>query len=140
MNQQTGSDLETACKNLLEDSKGTLSWSWDDRFQAVLAQFTLDSKDKVMAMLDQHIGTKWDHTNISQSPKPVAVLSNELGGIRPGQLLYTTDPNQDTILFGAWWPWGNGQTISIRIGPIGKGVSDSQPTLTTEAFKGWFGL
>jgi len=140
MTEQPTSMLESTCINLFEHSKGTLTWSWDDRFQAVLAQFSINTKDEIIGMLEQHLGTRWDHTNISKSPRPVALLANDLGGIRPGQLLYTTDPNHDTILFCAWWPWGNGQTISIRIAPIGKGISDSQPSLTIEAFKSWFGL
>ena len=33
-----------------------------------------------------------------------------------GQLLLTSAPSDGVGIYCAWWPWGNGKTISIRLG------------------------
>jgi hypothetical protein len=55
-------------------------------------------------------------------------------------LLFTSDPKRDALIFCAWWPWGDGKTISIRIAPFFKKLSDSETAAKIQLFKGWFGV
>jgi hypothetical protein len=70
----------------------------------------------------------------------VRIINSHLGGLMPGQLLFTSDPNQDALIFCAWWPWGDGKTISIRVGLYYMKLSDSEKAEQINHLKGWFGV
>lgn len=107
---------EDDCKRLFDTLQDHLSWKWDNRFETALAHFSIRERDDVKKILESHLGMAWDNSNIDTSPVMVNTILDTLGGLMPGQLFYAAGLQQDDIIFCAWWPWGNGQTISIRIG------------------------
>ena len=109
------SDLEKISRKLLSASRGVLSWKWDQRFEALLAEFSADKRDEFRSILERDFSNVWDSSNIREAPDIVKMCNNRFGGLRSGQLLFTTDPSQDVFICGAWWPWGDGRTISLRI-------------------------
>jgi hypothetical protein len=134
------SDLENVCRELLNSFQGILSWKWDSYIDTVLAEFDVGDKDSIRAILERYFGSTWDSSNIGKAPDIVQMINSNLGGLRPGQLLFASDPNQDAIIFCAWWPWGNGKTISIRIAPSYRKLSDSEKAEQIKFFKDWFGI
>jgi hypothetical protein len=134
------SELENACKELLSAFQGILSWQWDSRFETVLAAFSVDDKDRVREILEQYLNNTWDSSSIGKAPEIVQMIINQLGGLMSGQLLFTSDPNQENFIFCPWWPWGDGKTISIRIAPSHKKLADSEKAELIKLLKGWFGL
>ena len=126
MHDLNKSDFENVCRELFSAFQGVLSWQWESRFETALAEFSVDNKDKVRAILERYLNIAWDSSSIGKAPDNVQKIANYLGGLRSEQLLFTSDPNQDAFIFGAWWPWGDGQTISIRIAPSDKKLSDSE--------------
>ena len=134
------SDLKNICRELLGSFHGALSWKWDSRFETVLAEFSVDNKGSVRSILERYLSIVWDSSNIGKAPDTVRMIASHLGGLRSGQLLFTSDPNQDAFLFGAWWPWGDGKTISLRVAPFDKKSSDAEMAELIKLFKGWFGL
>ena len=109
------SNLEKVSRELLSASWGVFSWKWDHRFEAFLAEFSADNGDELRAILERDFSKVWDSLNIREAPDIVKMCNNNFGGLRSGQLLFTTDPSQNVFVFGAWWPWGDGETISLRI-------------------------
>jgi len=140
MHDLNKSDLENACREFFSAFQGVLFWNWDSRFETVLAEFSVDNKDRIRAILEHYLSISWNNSNIGKAPDIVSKISSHFGGLRSGQLLFTSDPNQDAFIFGVWWPWGNGKTISIRVAPFDKRLSDSEMAELTKLFKGWFGL
>jgi hypothetical protein len=134
------SDLENVCRELLREFQGILSWKWDGRFETVLAEFAVENKETVRAILERYLSVTWDSSNIANAPDIVRRINVRVGTLRSGQLLFTSDPNRDSLVFCAWWPWGDGKTISIRVAPSYKKLSDSGTTEKTQLFKGWFGV
>ena len=132
--------LEDSCKDLMNEFKGVLSWKWDSRFETVLAEFSVEKKDSIHAILKRYFSITWDTSSIKKAPDIVKRINIYLGNLRSGQMLFTTDPNRDDFIFCAWWPWGNGKTISVRIAPFYKKLSDSEKTEKIKLFKSWFGL
>ncbi len=49
------------------------------------------------------------------APEQIKTKSVDLGELRENQLLFTTDPGGNVLIFAAWWPWGNGEVVSVRI-------------------------
>ena len=133
-------DIESVCKGLQSAFEGTMSWEWDSRFETVLAKFSVDDGDSVRAVLARDLSTVWDSSNIGEAPALVRTIDSRLNGLVSGQLLFTSDPNQDAVVFCAWWPWGDGKTISIRVAPAYKELSGSQAAEQAKLFRGWFGV
>jgi len=134
------SDLESVCRELLSDFKGILSWKWDSRLETVLAEFGVDDKDSIRSILERYLGITWDSSNIDNAPDIVQMINGNLGGLMSGQLLFTSDPDRDAFIFCAWWPWGDGKTISIRIAQSYEKLLDSEKAKQTQLFKDWFGI
>jgi hypothetical protein len=140
MDDLNRSEVENQCKELLSAFQGTLSWKWDSRFETVLAEFGADSSENIRAILNRCLTLAWDSSAMINAPEIVRTIDRRLGGLRPGQVLFTSDPNRDAFVFCAWWPWGNGKTISIRIAPSYKKSLDSQKAEGIQHLKGWFGI
>lgn len=112
---------ENECTKLFEDMQAELSWEWDSRFETALAQIAVKEKNIIGKILENYLGTAWDSTSIYSAPDRVQRIIARLGGIMKGQLFYAAALSQDGSVFCAWWPWGNGQTISIRFGTSQEG-------------------
>jgi len=118
-------DLEKAnneiiCRQILDDFRGKLKWKWDDRMGTLLAEFNTDKEDDVRNILDRHLPFTWDSSNIKTAPRAVQSLSERLGGLWANQYLFISDLPDEALVFSAWWPWDNGNTISLRIAPFSK--------------------
>jgi len=136
--EKTG--VENDCKELCKAFQGMLSWKWDSRLETVLAEFGVKKKDNVREILERYLRTTWDGSNIGNAPDPVQAVNGHLGGLRSGQLLFTSDPKGDAFISCAWWPWGDGKTISIRIAPSYQNVANAEKAEKTRLLKGWFGI
>jgi hypothetical protein len=133
-------DIDKVCRELSSAFQGTLTWKWDSRFETVLAEFGVDKKDNIRATLEQHLSAAWDSANVGNAPDTVRVIKDDLGGLMAGQILFTSDPNRGVVLFCAWWPWGNGEKISIRVGLWSKNLSDAEYGENLQQLKVCFGL
>ena len=66
-------------------------------------------------MLEKYFDTCWDEETIDYAPGKIRSVAKDLGEIRQGQRLFSSDPEQDALLLGAFWPWQNGEKISLRM-------------------------
>jgi len=132
--------LKGRCEALAKETSGLLTWNWDDQFLCALAPFSVNEKDEILGILDRLMDARWDSSNIDEAPDMVTQLAQGMGGLRSGQFLFTTHASKGVFIFGAWWPWGNGQTISLRVGPYLDEISESEPDDLMTSFKACFGL
>ena len=140
MNDLDKLELDNICKELLSAFQGMLSWKWDSRFETVLAEFNVNDKNRVREILDRYFRSTWDSSNINKAPRTVIKVNAYLGNLRSGQMLLTSDATRTEYIYCAWWPWGDGRTISIRIAPCYKRLPDPEKAKKIEQFKGWFGI
>jgi hypothetical protein len=135
------SDIEEICRELMNGLQGVLSWEWENRFEAVLAKISVDNKDRVREVLERCLIHVWDKANIDKTPDSLQAVITQLGGLMPGQFLFTSDPEKDVFIFCAWWPWGDGNTISVRIAPACcRKQSEAEEGELIQQFKGWFAM
>jgi len=132
------SDQSNICQQLSTGFGDLLTWKWDGRFGTLLAEFPLEKKAAVLGILDQYLVSRWDSASIADAPETVKNVKGHLGGLMAGQLLLLSDPEAEPLIYCAWWPWGNGQTISIRVGVFCSGCSDEERKKLTTVFRGWF--
>ena len=140
MNDSDNAAIDNVCRELSTALQGTLTWKWDRRFETVLAEFGVARKDEIRAILEQNLGAVWESANVGNAPDIVGAIDDRFGGLRPGQIIFTSDPKLDALIFCTWWPWGNGQDISIRVGPSYKNISESERAKNLQKFKLWFGV
>jgi hypothetical protein len=137
MTSPTTDDLEKTCRNLA--TRLGRAWAPDDRFGGVLLTFKRDEKD-VLATVTQLLGTPWTAATLPTAPPPVREQVGRCGGLDAGQQFFYLAGRNGTALFGALWPWGNGVTVSLRVGLVTDGADASQRHATAARFLSWFGL
>ena len=140
MSDLNRSDTENVCQELFGAFQGILSWGWDSRFQTVLAEFGADNEDFVRETLERHFSFTWHTGNIGQSPDTLRFVNTRLGGLREDQLFFTSEPTLEGFVFCAWWPWGDGKTISIRVSPFYYKLNEFQMVELIKKLKHWFGI
>ncbi len=140
MQDVTRSELESACKSMLSEFQDLVAWKWDTRFGTTLAEFHVDNKEKVGAILQPYLSAVWNSANIKKAPDSVQTVAKQFGGLRADQVLFSSDPDKGVCLYGVWWPWGDGQTISLRITPYDTRLSALDMAELEGQFKGWFGV
>lgn len=132
--------FENHCKKLSSAFQGVLSWKWDSRLETVLAEFGTGKKDDIRAILERSLPMAWDSSSINKGPDIVQTVTGHLGGLWPGQQLFSSDPEGEALIFCAWWPWGDGKTISIRIAPFYLSLSGPEKAEKIQLLKGCFGI
>lgn len=111
----TKSQLKQQFKELLNDFDGLISFAWDGGFNALLAEFPTHKQNDVRRVLEPHLPLIWDRQSIRTAPATLKQTAGELGDLRNNQLLFTTEPATAQLSLAAWWPWGDGERVSLRI-------------------------
>jgi len=91
-------------------------WSWDSRLNCVASSFDASVADEAHSVLSQALPTVWAESTMPKASSVLREIGERSGGVRAGQLIYASDPIASVQPYGLWWPWGNGQTISLRVG------------------------
>ena len=104
--------LSDVRQNIAED----IYWNWDGRLQAAVVVVQSASSRIVNESLVKSFDNRWDIESIQDAPSYVRELEEALSGLRQRQFIYTNAPDADgTVLYAAYWPWTNGDLISIRV-------------------------
>lgn len=128
-------DAKHLCEAFFIDTDPILSWTWDGRLYCALAQLDLSQSDPVAQILEKHFGAPWTSRNLNEADTLISKFSTNLGGLRPEQRLYTSTTSRSPVICCAWWPWGNGKTISVRVMPTAQDFSEPQMTRLIDAFR-----
>jgi hypothetical protein len=72
---------------------------------------------------------QYTHRSLSKAPATIHEISEASGGLRPDQMIVTSDTIGGLMAFGLWWPWGDDVTISFRVGLVGSRASDYEDDL-----------
>src|SRR5438067_13692196 len=91
-------------------------WSWDNRFICVASTFTVQFEQQAREAAAEALPAEWTPATLGQASPNLRDLAARTGGLRAGQLLMTGGPTGGLLAFGLWWPWGDGETISMRVG------------------------
>ena len=125
---ETMVDLEAALERLAAGTR-ELTWDWDRRSSTAVGRVSAPEHLAVLTLLDDTFASCWDHQSIGAAPDVTRTIADGWGGLRPGQRLYTFDPDDAPLLFAAWWPWGSGTTFSVRFGCYLPPGADTQPAV-----------
>lgn len=129
MPQKNLEAYETVCQRISLNIPDNCLWRWDREFN--LALTVIDRKDEIAVELPLTLefSHKWDFTSIEEADEPIYNFFNAGFGVVPGQKLFTMDPIGGVVLYAAWWPWGDDERISLRLGLLsvaGEKISNAE--------------
>jgi hypothetical protein len=71
-------DLEKICNRIYSECDSLVTWNWDDRFQAVLSEFSADQEKEVITVLERHFDSCWDEETINYAPGKIRSVAKVL--------------------------------------------------------------
>jgi len=131
-------EIESRCKAIIAETRGLLNWEWDDYIGAFLAAFSVADAARIETVCDKYFISRWDTESMAKIPPSAMAIAESLGGLRSSQILFVTSPGEFVITYGAWWPWGDGNTISLRIGMVTNKVPALASDELFQEFSEWF--
>jgi len=134
MTQTSDEGLALACERLKGAADDASAWEWDGRFDAGLLSFERSRESFMLELLDEVFDKIWSIREVKTGPDDVLALVRSLGGLRSGQMLLTVNLGDGgPTLWCAWWPWGSGARISIRVGVLTDAESEASAEATLRA-------
>jgi hypothetical protein len=100
----------------------TRGWSWDARQSCVASSFIVELEARARIAANVALPREWTSTTIERAPLPLRDIAERAGGLREGQMLLASSAPGAAFAYGLWWPWGDGMTISARVGLGGLSV------------------
>ena len=94
----------------------TRGWSWDSRLLCITSSFTTEQEPQARTATQLALQNEWTAATIARAPQALRDVVERAGGIRQGQLALSTGPINGLLVYGLWWPWGDGETVSLRVG------------------------
>jgi hypothetical protein len=111
-------------------------WSYDRRLRCVSSSLPLAQADEMRAAYAEALPTTWTAETLATAPAAVQTLAETCGGLRAAQLLLWGGEADGPGPFGLWWPWGDGTTVTLRIGLHGL----DQPKVRYPRLRDVFGI
>lgn len=113
MNHQE--QIQTLGKEVIDTLSPMVKWKYDDFHNVMLAEFSVDKADQVMISLQQVLPVSWDAKTIKKAPEEVRHYAGIFAKLTKKQVLLSTNIAQKPQIMVAWWPWGHGATVSVRL-------------------------
>jgi len=100
---------------IVDALNGVVKWKYDDFNRALLAEFSADKAAQVNAIVKKHYAVEWHAKNIKQAPMLMKHLAGKYAVLSKKQRLYYSEETERPDVMLAWWPWGHGATVSVRL-------------------------
>ncbi|MFT4747689.1 MAG: hypothetical protein ACI8XG_001770 [Congregibacter sp.] len=107
--------IQTYGKDVIEALSSVVNWKYDDFHNVMLAEFSVDKQDQVLFILQQVLPVNWDAKTIKKAPDEVKHYAGSFSKLVKQQKLFSTNIERHPTVMIAWWPWGHGATISVRL-------------------------
>ena len=132
--------LGSVCQRISLNIPEQCPWRWDKEFN--LALTVIDRQDEIMIELPLTLefAHKWDFATINDAEAPICEFFQSGFGVVPGQKVFTTDPVDGIVLFAAWWPWGDDERISLRLGLLSLSEKQLDAAEVKKLICGWLNL
>jgi hypothetical protein len=91
-------------------------WSYDRRLKCVASSIPLAREADARAAMAEVLPRSFSVDTVGGASDGVRALIEKCGGLRATQLLFWGGGDDAPGAFGLWWPWGDGTTVSLRIG------------------------
>ena len=111
-------------------------WTYDRRLRCVASSIPLANAAAARGAFAEALPTIWTAESLAGAPASVQALAETCGGLRASQQLLWGGDADGGGAFGLWWPWGDGTTVTLRIGLHGL----DQPKVRYPRLRDVFGI
>jgi hypothetical protein len=91
-------------------------WNYDRRLRCVASSIPLAREADARAAMAEVLPVSFSADTLAGASEGQRALVEKCGGLRATQLLCWGGGDDAPGAFGLWWPWGDGTTVSLRIG------------------------
>jgi hypothetical protein len=91
-------------------------WTYDRRLKCVASSIPLAREAEARAAIAEVLTQSFSVETLASAGAGVRDLVEKCGGLRAAQLIFWGGSDDAPGPFGLWWPWGDGTTVSLRIG------------------------
>lgn len=91
-------------------------WTYDGRLQCATSSIPMTAEAAARALIAAVTPATWTAATLAEAPAEAQALATRCGGLRAAQLLFWGGEPGSPGAFGLWWPWGDGATVSLRLG------------------------
>jgi len=110
--------FQEICRKICLNIPPAYDWKWDrDRGMAVIVLAEEDA-EIVFYPLFKEFCNHWNYASINEAGEAVNNYIHSEYGLMPGQVFFTSHMVDKVVLGVAWWPWGNDDKVSMRVGLI----------------------
>jgi hypothetical protein len=113
------SDVWEGIFTALEQLKGRWpapDWTYDRRLKCVASSIPLARETEARAAIAEVLPLSFSVETLPSAGEGVRALVEKCGGLRAAQQILWGGGDDAPGPFGLWWPWGDGTTVSLRIG------------------------
>jgi len=110
--------FQEICRKICINIPNAYAWEWDEQRHMAMVVLQGEDAELVFFPLFKEFSHHWNFS--SAPPKNASIIEwvNAKFGLMPGQVLFTSYPLHNLVLCVAWWPWGEDQMVSMRVGLI----------------------
>lgn len=106
------------CRKICLNIPASYSWTWDQKRKMAMVVLDEDDAEMVFYPLFKEFRNHWNFSSIGQAAEAVHEYIHAEYGLMPGQVFFTSHMVSSLILGVAWWPWGDSDKVSMRVGMI----------------------
>jgi hypothetical protein len=112
--------FRTICHRISLNLPATSAWQWDERLGHACVVFDKEDLESILLPVILEFDQQWDFDAVDASAAPVARFLRAGFGLMPGQDFFVAyhDAGAAVLLYATCWPWGDGDTYSLRVGLI----------------------
>lgn len=104
------------CRKICLNIPPACHWQWDAKRNMAVMVLEGEDAELVFFPLFKEFRHHWNFTSSPPDNESVCQWVNGQFGLMPGQVLFTSYPLCSLVLCVAWWPWGEDQKVSMRVG------------------------
>lgn len=108
-------ELRTHGKVVIDALAPIVKWKFNDVEQVMLAEFSVDKEKQVMSVLRQLLPYQLNAKSVKKAPDEIKHKAGGFAKLVKNQQLLSEDPSLNPKVMVAWWPWGHGATVSVRL-------------------------
>jgi hypothetical protein len=134
------SDLEPfkeICRKICMNIPPQYGWQWDQKRNMAVVVLESEDAELVFFPLFKEFQNHWNFATAPPENESICQWINGQFGLMPGQVLFTSYPLHNLVLCVAWWPWGEDQKVSMRVGLIPGGSIKLREDIALQCLTRW---
>jgi hypothetical protein len=129
--------FQEICRKICINIPKACAWHWDEKRTMAVVVLEGEDTELVFYPLFKEFRHHWNFSSGPPSTEGIQQYVNDQFGLMPGQVVFTSYPLCNLVLCVAWWPWGEDEKVSMRIGLIPVNNSRLRNGAAFECLRRW---